>query len=343
MFCNSQSVEVGRQGLNSNIAHSWYPVMDKQIYRLNHDALEPDKLFPGALIHKSVATKSLRTKRAQGLLKPIKNTNLQVMSQSFSSAKIAQLSENVRSHSQPGTAGSRSAESLLRRSSDDVSYLDDASSALDLTNSDYFKSLLTHQDPRKKNPKPKKVSRMLPKLQPRQVSDSDFTSEPLGGQYLDEFTAPGEMQFQSHSSEDNNHLSAVREGSNEMLASDMQQPSVTSYTTPMINELKESIHHMLLNQATPMEGSVYDESEPTPQIPTAPISPNKRFLGRMNDDMSPTSTPIASRSGRFRTTSADADDLSSMLSVNSGLSYPSQRRSGGKDIIKEYNERINQK
>lgn len=338
-------MEVGKQGLNSNIAHSWYPVTDKKVYRLPQDALQPDKLFPGAQVNKALGNKkSLRAKRAQGLLKPIKSVNLQVLSQSLSSAKIAQLGDGARALIQPDACSQSSESLLLRRTSDSSSFLDDVSSTQDLVNSDYFQSLLTHQDPRSKHKNKKKVPRALPKLQRQHAPDSEFISEPLvGGQFLDEFPSPGETNRQSYSPAAANQLSAVCEGSNELLASDMQQPSVTSYTTPMMDELKESIHHMLLTQATPMEGSVYDESEPVPQIPTAPLTPGKRFAGRMNDDMSPYNTPMASRSGRFRATSADADDLSSMLSVNSGLSNPSQRRSGGKDIIKEYNERITNK
>lgn len=348
--------------------------MDKPAYRLPSDALEPEKIFPGATIpHSSqqVVSRSLRNKRTQGTLKPL------ALSKSLSGGLSAAHLHAARSGSQPGTSGKSTYESQLRLESGELSCLDDASSQLDLSNNDYFKSLLLGvNNPKSKKNKSQRAPHVLPKLPARQASHPKqeyFAIELPGissGRYNmgeDGLSPASADEIQEEEQRATNHvLSAVFEGSNELVAgsSELFQPSVTSYTTPMIQELKDSIHHMLLTQATPLGGSTVEEvtSNDSPKnphntqyrkglkSPPSPISSqHKRFM-HMNDDIDPSCTPSGRKSpsfrglSRHRTTSTDfsnADDMSSMLSVNSGVS--SQRRTGGKEIIKEYTERIGQK
>ncbi len=371
---SSHSVEYGKQGLHSNVGTNWYPVMDKAAYRLNPDALEPEKLFPGATLAHSLkpdATRSLRSKRAKGTLKPL------ALSRSLSGAQTTSQFQAARSSSQPGTSGKSIQESQLLLESGELSYSEDAGSQLDLSNNDYFKSLLLGENhPKAKKNKSRRAPHVLPKLparlSPRQ--QQDYVASQLPEVQVGRPFSAGERSFSPGSTEElseeqrgkNHILSAVFEGSNELGAgsNELFQPSVTSYTTPMIQELKDSIHHMLLTQATPLGGSTVDAASSQDSLkyapsrrhsrgPKSPPSPtttqNRRHL-HMNDDIDPSSTPSGRRSpsfralSRHRTTSTDfsiPDDMSSMLSVNSGVS--SQRRTGGKEIIKEYTEKIGQK
>lgn len=173
-------------------------------------------------------------------------------------------------------------------------------------------------------------------------------------------------------------LSAVCEGSNEFFAGngELLQPSLASHlsTTPMIQNLKDSIHHMLLSHASPMEGrSLHEEESEAPQVsrvtsthvlPNAGAMPpsTKKYV-YMTDEVDPSSSnsrPVSvsglvsslqpmprvksmNKLGQVRANSLEGDEISSILSVGSALSGATQLRSAGKEIIKSYNERINQK
>lgn len=330
---------------------SWYPLMQKNVYRLSIDALNPDKLFVGA----QVARKSKpagRYKRAPGTLKPLRATSMGGMSSSLPAARMQALLHDA---------------VLSERAGDtkDVVEL-----APDLSNSAYFKSLFKPLDRGKKLSKSASAPRPLPAL-PRKSTTSVVgpANSTAGGHFYEEFIPTNEditteFNFATLPTED-----SVLDASLSVAISEVQ-PSITSSTGPLIQELKDTIHNMLSNTATPSGGSVHDCAPLTPPPPdhapvaNPPVRPEPprselRLAPRsaspvymMDDETTAPSSPREAMkamtvAGKKLLTSVPQisleDDISSMATVDSAASLHSTQtfpRTVGKDIIKLYNDNI---
>lgn len=338
-------MEYGNQGINANVGKSWYPLMQKNVYRLSTDALNPDSLFVGTRAAKK-ATKAKpagRYKRAPGSLKPIKASAL---SSSLPATRMQALLHEAVTTEQPFAAKPTQTGVEL---------------APDLSNSAYFKALFQPLDRSKKLSKSASAPRPLPALPKRAASPTTDTSAKSGGYFYEQYI-PSAEDITSESSQ-----LGLDNGPNVTdLSLTEFQTSVTSYTAPLLQELKDTIHTMMLSHsATPRGGSAHDSRQasapltPPPLDHTPAVNPPIRLPARplspayvMSDEITAPSSPkeslrAMSVAGKKLLTSQSTlpveDDLSSMISVGSALSQHSAlsyQRSAGKDIIKAYNENI---
>lgn len=339
--------------------------MQKNVYRLSNDALNPDKLFVGATVSKNAGKAVTATRRHKNrTLKPLRSTA--AMSSSLPAARMQALLHGavVNEHPFPTDAEPSEHDGHIQsggRVAKDVVEL-----TPDLSNSAYFKSLFKAVD-RKKS---KSAPRPLPAL-PQKIGASAVNTSEKSSYFYEQYLPRAEDTSSKMHSPGEAH---ALEGN--FSTADFQ----ASYTEPLLEELKETIHCMLLPHNMTPRGSGGDggggggrDSAPLTPPPTEhglPLNPPTRpttttagpvsHFFVMSDDTAPSSPreappttmsvagkkllkSICSPTHSHSQISLAEDDMSSMASVGSALtqhSAVSRHRVVGKDIIRAYNDNI---